>query len=228
MNAILLRRPPVAQPERLVEIHLTNDDFPFTPFSYPDYEDLERSGAQVFAGIAASQLEPVPQELGGSIQTVLAELVNGSYFRCSGSVPPWAACSVEDHVARDGHPVAVLAYEYWKRAFGGDPNVVGREIRLAGRSYTIVGVGPRDYEGNLRGLAPSVYLPILMVNRLEPSTTDLLTDRGNHAVLTGRLLPGATLARPGRWWPVSAPCSAPGPRWPASARWCSPRSATST
>jgi len=197
VNAILLRRPPVAQPERLVEIHLTNDDFPFTPFSYPDYEDLERSGAQVFAGIAASQLVPVPQELGGSIQTVLAELVNGSYFPVLGLRPTLGRLlGPEDHVARGGHPVAVLAYEYWKRAFGGDPNVVGREIRLAGRSYTIVGVGPRDYEGNLRGLAPSVYLPILMVNRLEPSTTDLLTDRGNHAVfLTGRLLPGATLAQ---------------------------------
>jgi predicted permease len=197
VNAILIRRPPVAQPDRLVEIHASSDEFPFTPFSYPDYEDLERSSAEVFAGIAASQLMPVPQELGGGIQTVLAELVNGSYFPVLGLHPTLGRLlGPEDHVSPGGHPVAVLAYDYWKRAFGGDPNVVGREIRIAGQPYTIVGVGPRAYQGNLRGLAPAMYLPILMVNRVEPSTTDLLTDRGNHAVfLTGRLLPGATLAQ---------------------------------
>ncbi len=197
VNAVLLRRPPLAQPERLVEIHLTSDDFPFIPFSYPDYAELRRVGGQVFAGIAASQLAPVPHDLGGRIESVTAELVNGSYFPVLGLRPTLGRLlGEEDDIAPGGHPVVVLAYDYWEHAFGGDPNVVGREIRLAGRPYTVVGVGPRDYWGNLRGLAPSLYLPILMVNRVQPSTSDLLTARGNHAIfLTGRLRSGATLAQ---------------------------------
>ena len=196
VNAILLRRPPLAQPERLVEIHLRNDDFAFTPFSYPDYEDLQRVSGHVFAGIAASQLTAVPNDLGGRVESVLAELVNGSYFPVLGLRPALGRLlGPEDHVARGGHPVAVLAYDYWKNTFAGDPNVVGREIRLAGRPYTIVGVGPREYEGNLRGLAPSLYLPILMLNQLQASTSEL-DQRSNHAVfLIGRLRDGATLAQ---------------------------------
>ena len=196
VNAILLRRPPLAQPERLVEIHLSSDDFAFTPFSYPDYEDLQRVSGQVFAGIAASQLTAVPNDHGGRVESVLAELVNGSYFPVLGLRPALGRLlGPEDHVARGGHPVAVLAYDYWKNTFAGDPNVVGREIRLAGRPYTIVGVGPREYEGNLRGLAPSLYLPILMLNQLQASTSEL-DQRGNHAVfLIGRLRDGATLAQ---------------------------------
>jgi predicted permease len=196
VNAVLLRRPPLAQPERLVEIHLSNDDFPFTPFSYPDYEDLQRESKQAFAGIAASQLLPVPRDLGGRVESVLAEAVNGSYFPVLGLRPALGRLlGPEDHLIRGGHPVAVLAYEYWKSTFGGDPGVVGREIRIAGRPYTIVGVGPREYAGNLRGLAPSLYLPILMLNQLQPSTSEL-DERGNHAVfLTGRLRDGATLAQ---------------------------------
>jgi predicted permease len=196
VNAILLRRPPLAQPERLVEIHQTSDDFPFTPFSYPDYEDLQRESGQVFSGIGASQLTAVPHDLGGRVESVLAELVNGSYFPVLGLRPALGRLlGPEDHVARGGHPVAVLAYDYWKNTFAGDPSVVGREIRLAGRPYTVVGVAPRDYEGNLRGLAPSLYLPILMLNQLQASTSEL-EERGNHAVfLIGRLRDGATLAQ---------------------------------
>ncbi|HEX5913226.1 MAG TPA: ABC transporter permease, partial [Rubrobacter sp.] len=138
VNAILLRRPPLAQPERLVEIHLSGDDFPFTPFSYPDYVDLQRASEQAFAGIAASQLLPVPRDLGGRVESVLAEAVNGSYFPVLGLRPALGRLlGPEDHIVRGGHPVAVLAYEYWKSTFGGDASVVGREIRIAGRPYTI-------------------------------------------------------------------------------------------
>jgi putative ABC transport system permease protein len=197
VNAILLRRPPLAQPERLVEIHLTSQDFPFAPFSYPDYEDLQRMSGQVFAGIAASQLTPVPHDLGDRVESVLAELVNGSYFPVLGLHPTLGRLlGPEDHVVRGGHPVAVLAYDYWTTTFAGDRGVVGREIRVAGRPYTIVGVGPKQYDGNLRGLAPSLYLPILMIDHLQASSSSVLDQRGNHAVfLTGRLRDGATLTQ---------------------------------
>jgi putative ABC transport system permease protein len=196
VNAVLLRRPALFHLDELVEMHVTSQEFPFIPFSYPDYEDLQRASGPVFAGIAASQLAPVPRDVGGRLESVLAELVNGSYFATLGLRPTLGRLlGQEDDLAEGSHPVVVLAYDYWQSAFGGDPGVLGRELRLAGGSYTVVGVGPRDYAGNLRGLAPSLYLPIQMVNRLQASTLDLLRDRGNHAVfLTGRLRGGTTMA----------------------------------
>jgi MacB-like periplasmic core domain len=101
VNAVLLRRPPVAQPERLVEIHQSGDDFPFTPFSYPDYEDLQRESGQVFSGIAASQLTAVPHDLGGRVESVLAEMVNGSYFPVLGLRPALGRLlGPEEHLRR--------------------------------------------------------------------------------------------------------------------------------
>src|SRR5512133_2133742 len=60
VNAILLRKPPLARPEELAEIHSSTPSFPFNVFSYPDYEDFLRATGDVFSGVAASQLTLVP------------------------------------------------------------------------------------------------------------------------------------------------------------------------
>jgi len=197
VNAILLRRPPLAQPEELVEVHTTSPSYGFNVFSYPDYEDLQHATGDVFSGIAASLLTLAPHDLGDRVESVPAEMVSGNYFSVLGIRPALGRLfSAQDHVAPGGHPVVVLAYDYWQSAFGADPKVVGREIRLSGHPYTVVGVAPKEYQGTLRGLAPSLYVPVLMVNRLQPSTSDQLKARGNHSVfLIARLRGGATLAR---------------------------------
>jgi hypothetical protein len=82
VNAILLRRPPLAQAERLVEIHLSSDDFPFTPFSYPDYEDFQRVSGQVFSGIAASKLRDGLTPSSGSGPGTTLETSAASRLRC--------------------------------------------------------------------------------------------------------------------------------------------------
>ena len=45
VNAILLRKAPIPQPERVAEVYLRQADFPYAPFSYPDYVDLKRATA---------------------------------------------------------------------------------------------------------------------------------------------------------------------------------------
>jgi len=46
-----------------------------------------------------------------------------------------------------GAPVAVLGYEYWRRALGGDSAVLGHAIRVGGGTYTVVGVAPKGFTG---------------------------------------------------------------------------------
>ena len=78
--------------------------------------------------------------------------------------------------------------------------VVGRDIRLNGRNYTIVGVAPREYTGNLRGLMPSVYASMMMVGHLNPSNWNELETRGSQSsFLKGRLAPGVTFAEAEAW-----------------------------
>src|SRR5262249_52545512 len=87
----------------------------------------------------------------------------------------------EDDVAQGAHPVVVLGYSYWMSAFGGEPGVVGRKLRLSGREFTVVGVASSRIDGLLPGLAPSMYGPVQMVNQIEPTPVDDLAQRGNHS-----------------------------------------------
>jgi putative ABC transport system permease protein len=59
----------------------------------------------------------------------------------------------------EGRPVAVVSYGFWRKRLGADPAAIGRPLRVAGNSYTLVGVLPRDYRSIMRrGVSPEIYL----------------------------------------------------------------------
>ena len=98
------------------------------------------------------------------------------------AITPAPGESYEDFVVR-AHTALIYAVT--------DPAVVGQDIRLNGRNYTIVGVAPREYSGSLRGLMPGVYAPIMMAGHLNPTDYDELESRGSQSLfLKGRLAPG--------------------------------------
>ncbi|HLW75459.1 MAG TPA: FtsX-like permease family protein, partial [Bryobacteraceae bacterium] len=67
----------------------------------------------------------------------------------------------EDECARPGSsPVAVISEEVWRDRFGSDPRIVGSEVRLNHAPFTIVGVTPARFAGQLRG--PGIYVPYTM------------------------------------------------------------------
>ena len=86
----------------------------------------------------------------------------------------------------------MLDYRYWQSALAGDPDVVGHEMRVGGRAYTVIGVGPPDFAGTVRGLTPTFYTPYMMVEELSGSR--MIDDRGHHALFVkARLRPDVTL-----------------------------------
>jgi putative ABC transport system permease protein len=148
VQTTLFRVSPLAQPETLVNIYETEGGRGFNPMSHPNIEDLRKGTTQVFNGIAASTFFPVPIDGGGTARIVMGEVVTGGAFALLGVEPLFGrAILPEDDIARGGHPVVMLSYGYWQRAFGADPDVVGRTLRLGGRGYTIIGVAPADYRG---------------------------------------------------------------------------------
>ena len=90
----------------------------------------------------------------------------------------------------------MLSHGYWRRAFGEDPDVVGRDLRVNGRPYTIVGVVPEDYHGSMRGITPDFYASVMMYDELQPDTRVILETRESHRFFVmGRLAQGVTMAR---------------------------------
>ena len=62
-----------------------------------------------------------------------------------------AGCSrPADDVTPGAHPVAVISHELWRTRFGGRDDVVGRDVRLSGQLFTIVGVAPAGIPGPTR------------------------------------------------------------------------------
>ena len=197
VNAVLLREQPIAAPEELLEVYISTPDFEFNVFSYPDYEDLRDGTAEVFAGIAGTRLLMTQADRGGDVETVTGELVTGGFFGVLGVEAQLGRTLLPgDDLAPGGHPVVMLAHDYWQDRYGGDREIVGREIRLGGRSYTIVGVAPAAYDGSLRGLKPAVYAPMAMINELVPTESDELEARGHHSIFVkARLEPGVSVAQ---------------------------------
>jgi predicted permease len=195
VQTMLFRASPLAQPETLVNIYETEGGRGFNPMSHPDLEDLRKGTTQVFSGIAASTFFPTPIDSGETARVVMGEVVTGGAFALLGVEPLLGrAILPEDDIARGGHPVVMLSYGYWQRAFGADPHVVGRTLRLGGRGYTIIGVAPAHYRGAFPPLTPAFYVPMAMANEL--MGVDMLGQRNSHSFFVkARLTPGVTRAQ---------------------------------
>jgi putative ABC transport system permease protein len=143
-------------------------------------EIAERS--TVFDGVIASTISDVLWTNGTEPQRVRGNYGTPNTFQVMGVPPLVGRVFGPDDVQAGSAPVAVLGYRFWQRQFGGDRNVVGRELRLDGTTRTVVGVMPKCFMW--RGA--DVYLPIVfrhgeivngvrnvhLLGRLKPNVTD--------------------------------------------------------
>ncbi|HEU5039945.1 MAG TPA: ADOP family duplicated permease, partial [Gemmatimonadales bacterium] len=190
INTVFLRPPAqVRAPERLVAVYTSDYSGPrFGTTSYPDLEAY-RAGAAGVVELAGYSLAPLSVSTGAERFRTAGELVTGNYFAVLGLSP------AAGRLFRPGEEAttAVVSYGVWQRRFGGAPDVVGRTVRVAGRSFTVVGVAPPGFDGSLRGVGVEVWLPLEASRLFEPGR-DPLASRGHRDLaLLGRLAPDATL-----------------------------------
>ena len=120
----------------------------------------------------------------GEAGTVSLARISASAFRLT-RVPPLMGRVLIEADEQPGAPhVVVLGYGAWQSLLGGDPNPVGRTVRLGGSPTTIVGVMPEGY-----GFPESqnAWVPL----RADP--VDLHPATAPRAAVFGRLAPGATM-----------------------------------
>jgi predicted permease len=196
VNAVLIRNVALERPEELVDVFEASEGFSHGTLSYPDYVDFVEASRDVFSGVGGIQYAFVQMDVDGGVETVMAEAVTGNYFSLLGVQPAVGRLiSENDHVDRGAHPVVVLSHDHWQSRYAGDPGVVGSELRLGGRSYSVIGVAPRDFRGSIRGLEAPLYVPILMYDEVQGLGFNTLEARGNHSMFAkARLLPGVTFA----------------------------------
>jgi predicted permease len=201
VSAVLLRPPAqVREPERLVQLFTSDYSGPrYGASSYADYLDF-REGAAGLSGLAAFAPSPLNFSTGGAASRVWGEEVSDDYFTVLGVAPALGRAFVPDaQRTRRAEPVAVLSYALWQRAFGADSGVVGREVRVNGYPFTVIGIAPEHFHGSIRGVRADIWVPYVARGFLSPGRTlgDGAVDmqRGDRGMFViGRLAPGAALA----------------------------------
>lgn len=160
INSVLLRSLPFRNPDRLVK--LTFDDpalgLAETPYSVPELEDL-KSRTDIFEEVAV--VWPVSVNLTGSKQPERLELLGTSpnYFSLLGDVKPARGRLFGPQDFSLGIAEAVVISDgLWHRAYGGDPNVIGKAIRLDNDLYTIVGILPPEFRHPGKTVATDVEI----------------------------------------------------------------------
>ncbi len=113
--------------------------------------------ATIFDGVIASTISDVLRSGEGEPQRLRGNHVTTNTFQVLGVPPLLGRAITPADGAPDAPAVCVLGYRFWQRQFGGDPGVLGRELRLNDRVHTVVGVMPRRFMW--RGA--DVYLPIV-------------------------------------------------------------------
>ncbi len=163
-------------------------------FSYPEVRDV-RDDSTVFSAVAAEAMEVFGLEVDGTTSPVWGSEVSGQYFAAIG-IQPIAGRLLQP--ADDDHPqaseAAVITWLSWKSHFAGDPNIVGKMVRINKHPYTIVGITPEGFYGTQKFLASDLFVP--MANQASLDGVNWLEDRSNKMVFPiARLKDGVTLAQ---------------------------------
>jgi predicted permease len=169
-NAVILRSLPVQKPNELVVLrYVSKKGNVFDSFSYPEYLAL-RDAPEVLAGLSAIHTAEMNLASDEATERVPGQLVSGNYFPVLGVHPRIGRLiGPEDDRDAGGHPVAVISYGLWQRRFGSSPDVLGRQVEINGRAYSILGVTPEGFDGTGQGSSAQVYLPLMMAAQVLPS-----------------------------------------------------------
>ena len=123
-----------------------------------------------------------------------ANYVSRNFFTALGLQPAAGRLYLPSEGETPGEPLlVVLGYGYWQKRFHGDPRAIGRQIRINGKSATIIGVVPRQFQGMYSIFETHVYLPMSGMIR-EESASLFWENRDRRRILAfGRLQSGISL-----------------------------------
>jgi len=196
VDRLLLRPLPFPESDRLATIFFYSDAWRLTynSLSYPDFV-FYRDHNQVMSGLSAYTDLKVNVRFGNDDEAVPSQMVSANYFDVL-QVPPILGRSFrpEEDLVPGRDAVAMLGADLWKRRFGGDPSVLGRQVMVNGHKFTVIGIVPATFAGlQIDESKPELWTPIMSYPAILANGTawDLQHARGDEWLsATGRLKPG--------------------------------------
>jgi predicted permease len=159
-------------------------------FSVPEVRDL-RTGVPAFAGLAEYSPFSLTLRENGDAVHINVGLVTGNFFEVMGLSPVIGRLTRPSDDGPGVPPVIVLSHEFWLQRFGGDPGVVGTQLRLDGKPVTVIGVmQPAPF---FPGRVDAMLNMVISEHHLSAQMVEGRTHRMTEIV--ARLAPGATVQR---------------------------------
>ena len=202
IDAMILRKLPVKNPEGLYIVGdpaaVNSNSFGSQrteTFSYMTYKHMRERNqlySEMFVSGSAGHLE---MTIGGKpdATNVRGRLVSGTYFPMLGvSAQMGRTLTVEDDKVPGAHPVIVISDGFWHTKFAGKPDILGQTIGLNGRLYTIIGVMPPEFTGEVVGQLYDLWAPMMMQAQIMPGREWLNEYRRSWLQMMVRLKPGIT------------------------------------
>lgn len=166
INTLVLKPLPARDPQSLfmLEGNVPQQVRPDTSFSYRHFEQLSKR-TDLFSAVIAeqqwSESSVVPlDEAGGGIRPVMTQIVSPNYFTELGIHAALGRVLMASDATATGSIPVNLSYQFWQSDFGGEPDVIGRTIRLNKHPFLVVGVLPREFHSLDIERAPDVRVPI--------------------------------------------------------------------
>jgi predicted permease len=201
-DALILRPMPVPNANEVIVVDTAASKLSrYGGSSYLDYIDF-RARAKSFQSLVISQPMSAGMNTSSAAsdskpENVYGAMVSGNLLSTL-QVKPIVGRDFlpEEDVVPDKFPVAIISYSLWNRVFAKDPAIAGKQIKLNGHSFTIVGVTPQSFTGTDLFYRPEIFIPNMMCAEITADGADILKERTYRAFsMFGRLNQGVTVAQ---------------------------------
>lgn len=208
LDAVLLKKLPVKEPDRLVMFNSASNS-EFSPgahngsikrengltlrssFPYQTLQRMREVRGALTDVIAFGSLS-VNVDAAGQADVARGQAVSGNYFDVLG-VPAFAGRAIQESDDNlSAPPVVMLSHRYWTNRLAADRAILGRQINLNGVAFTVIGVTPPGFEGTMQvGSSQDIYFPVVFESQVNQRMSRLKKNVW-WLRLMGRLKPGAT------------------------------------
>ena len=186
INAVALKPLPFPASHQLTFITTQFPTLKFDKFwvSPPEYFELKER-TRVYKDIGAYQTGAFNVGAATGPERVPAAFVTPNFFDVLGVKMKLGSTWGADAELANAAPVVILSEELWRRSFGSDPKIVGKDVEVQGRQRRVLGVAPAGLD--IHDNRTQLWAPI----GLDPTNAQIRNARGNHRLyLVGRLKDG--------------------------------------
>jgi predicted permease len=185
VNGVLLNPLPFSNPDELVAVYTKSPNFQESSIAYPNFLDWQKD-SHSFASLCAFRSDDFNMTGSGEPERVHIHMISAEFFSALGTQPLLGRAFRPEEDKAGAGPVAILSDGLWSRKFGSAQDVLGKNITLNGKAYTIVGVAA----GHITGLSNTdIFVPIGQWN--DPTFLDRRISMGMNSI--GRLRAGVTI-----------------------------------